>query len=59
MDSPRAAATWAVHSRDFMERTFRHESLDSIPRLHGVNSRQRRDQKDRGWNGENKQLFTC
>ena len=52
VDGPRAAAARAVHACDFMERTARHEPLDGVAWLHGVNSRQRRDQQDRGWNGE-------
>ncbi len=56
MDGPRAAAARTVHACDFMERTTRHEPLDGIARLHGINSRQCRNQKDRGWNGENLQL---
>ena len=58
MDRPRAAATWAVHACQLMERAFRHEPLDGVARLHGVNSRQSRDQQDRGGDGENDQLFT-
>ena len=56
MDGPRAAAARAVHACDFMERTTRHEPLDGVAWLHGVNSCQRRDQQDRGWDGENLQL---
>ena len=41
-----------------MEGAFWHELLDGVARLHGVNSRQRRDQQDRGGDGENDQLFT-
>ncbi len=52
VDGPCAAAARAVHARDFMERAFRHEPLDGVARLHGVNNRQRRDQKDRDWYGE-------
>ena len=58
VDGPRAAAARAVHACDFMERTARHEPLDGVAWLHGVNSRQRRDQQDRGGYGENDQLFT-
>ena len=56
MNGSRAAAARAVHACDFMERTTRHEPLDGVARLHGVNSRQCCNQKDRGWNGENLQL---
>ena len=58
MDGSRAAAARAVHACHLMEGAFRHEPLDGVARLHGVNSRQRRDQQDRGGDGENDQLFT-
>ena len=58
MDGSRAAAARAVHARHLMEGAFWHESLDGVARLHGVNSRQRRDQQDRGGYGEYCQLFT-
>ena len=53
MDGSCAAAARAVHASHLMEGAFRHEPLDGVARLHGVNSRQRRDQQDRGGYGEN------
>ena len=57
VDGSRASAARTVHACDFMERTTRHEPLDGVARLHGVNSRQGRVHENHGRYGED-QLFT-